>query len=105
MKIEKVMERTKNSIQAKYCFDSFSNLTEPLIKAILGLPVNKHDMTTLDDESKISYQEPSSRGIVKLVKKDTSYEYYMQLPYVWVSSLVEVQASKHPGMKYWKTSK
>ncbi|CAG8456870.1 1628_t:CDS:2 [Paraglomus occultum] len=104
VKIEKVMERVKDSIQEKYCFDSFSNLTEPLIKAILGLPVNKHDKTTLDDESKISYQKLSSRGIVNLIKKDTSSKYYLQLLYyyVWVSALVEVQASKHPGMKYWK---
>ena len=98
--IKEIMKSVKVMIINKYNLELNSRwLTIPLAKSILGLPVQKKDVITVNKDS-ITYEELSSMGVVNLVPMERT-KYLIRLPYVWVYAIVE--SSNEPGFIFWKS--
>ncbi|CAB4430422.1 unnamed protein product [Rhizophagus irregularis] len=101
VKIGDIMNGVKHGIKNEYNLIKHSKwLSEVLAKAILGLQVNKEDEIIFEDKP-TSYQDLSSMGIISLVLDPKTDRYYIQIPYLWASIIVEY--SDHPGMECWKS--
>ena len=104
VKIGDIMDGVKHGIKNEYKLIEYSKwLSEVLAKAILGLQVNKEDKIIFEDNDKktTSYRDLSSMGIITLVFDPKTKGYYIQIPYLWASIIVEF--SGHPGMEFWKS--